>query len=154
MWFFNCSDKLLTQVPDWPFRVCHRSQLSFQYGVLQDSASSTETSAAQINYVCLVSIAFTFYPSSYASLMLGASLPTVSSGNRGKENTWKVYYVPVGKPKGNSTWKNKEKNTGEVGMEKWMGSEASTKHRNTKAATKILSSKDLSLSSLVKSQYQ
>lgn len=59
------------------------------------SAFSTETSAAQINYVCLVSVAFTFYLSSYASLMFGTSLPTVSSGNRGKQNTWKVYYVPV-----------------------------------------------------------
>lgn len=59
------------------------------------SAFSTEISVAQINYVCLVSIAFTFCPSSYTSLMLGTSLATVSSGNRGKENTWKVYFVPV-----------------------------------------------------------
>lgn len=71
-----------------------RSQLSLQYGVLEFSAFSTETSAAQINSVCLVSIVFTFYPSSYASFMLGTLLPTVSSGNRGKENTGKVYYVP------------------------------------------------------------
>lgn len=83
------------KVPDRPFCVCCGFQLSLQYGVLQDSAFSTETSAAQINYVCLVSIAFTFYPSSYTSLMLGTSLPTVSSGNRGKENTWKACCVPV-----------------------------------------------------------
>lgn len=34
-----------------------------------------------MNYACLVSVAFTLYPSSYTALMLTTSLPAVSSGD-------------------------------------------------------------------------
>lgn len=46
------------------------------------SPFSTERAVAQMNYAYLVSVSFTLYPSSYATLMLTTSLPTVSSGEQ------------------------------------------------------------------------
>lgn len=89
VFFLSLLSLAFLKVPDWPF--CVAIDLFLQYSVLQDSFSfSAETSAAQINYICLVSIAFTFYPSSYASLKLETSFPTVF-WEQGKKNTWKVY---------------------------------------------------------------